>query len=325
MVARYATQLTRWLMRTLTVLPTIGRCFFQLMAAALCVNAVLLFVGFWTWPHPLTETPAATKKPVPTVYVVTPTHRQATQIPNLYRLAHALMLATNVFWVLVEDAVRPTKAVSRLLEECGIPHVHLLGPCPRSLRGKGRGVSARNAGIQWLQRHASQPGVVYFADDDNTYDHRIFDEIRRTEGVSVFPVGAMREKGLSTPVVHEGRVIGFYDPWFGGRIFPLDMAGFAVNLRLVVNNRDLRMPYETGYLETKFLEAVGISSLADLEPLCDNASKEVSEIGRRWSVLGGFPGLGMRIILDFFHSFGGNPVIQHSYYAEGLLRLDEVG
>ncbi|XP_077548366.1 galactosylgalactosylxylosylprotein 3-beta-glucuronosyltransferase S-like [Haemaphysalis longicornis] len=243
------------------------------MAATLCVNAVLLFVGFWTWPHPLTETPAATKKPVPTVYVVTPTHRQATQIPNLYRLAHALMLATNVFWVLVEDAVRPTKAVSRLLEECGIPHVHLLGPCPRSLRGKGRGVSARNAGIQWLQRNASQPGVVYFADDDNTYDHRIFDEIRRTEGVSVFPVGAMREKGLSTPVVHEGRVIGFYDPWFGGRIFPLDMAGFAVNLRLVVNNRDLRMPYETGYLETKFLEAVGVSSLADLEPLCDNATK----------------------------------------------------
>ncbi|KAH9366797.1 hypothetical protein HPB48_014430 [Haemaphysalis longicornis] len=83
----------------------------------------------------------------------------------------------------------------------------------------------------------------------------------------------MREKGLSTPVVHEGRVIGFYDPWFGGRIFPLDMAGFAVNLRLVVNNRDLRMPYETGYLETKFLEAVGVSSLADLEPLCDNATK----------------------------------------------------
>ncbi|KAH9367901.1 hypothetical protein HPB48_018980 [Haemaphysalis longicornis] len=55
--------------------------------------------------------PEPTEDPVPTVYVVTPTYRRATQIPDLLRVAQSLMLTRNVFWILVEDAVRPTKAV----------------------------------------------------------------------------------------------------------------------------------------------------------------------------------------------------------------------
>jgi hypothetical protein len=46
-----------------------------------------------------------------------------------------------------------------------------------------RGVRQRNVGLAYLRdRFANQPaprGVVYFADDDNTYDVRLFEEVSK--------------------------------------------------------------------------------------------------------------------------------------------------
>lgn len=42
---------------------------------------------------------------------------------------------------------------------------------------KPRGVSNRNRGLQWIRANATT-GVFYFADDDNTYDIQLFDEVR---------------------------------------------------------------------------------------------------------------------------------------------------
>lgn len=43
---------------------------------------------------------------------------------------------------------------------------------------KARGVSNRNKGLQWIrQNFVDANGVIYFADDDNTYDLRLFDEV----------------------------------------------------------------------------------------------------------------------------------------------------
>ena len=41
-----------------------------------------------------------------------------------------------------------------------------------------RGVLQRNAGLTWLRANNKTNGVVYFADDDNTYDVRLFEEVR---------------------------------------------------------------------------------------------------------------------------------------------------
>lgn len=41
---------------------------------------------------------------------------------------------------------------------------------------KPRGVSNRNRGLQWIRANATK-GVLYFADDDNTYDIALFDEV----------------------------------------------------------------------------------------------------------------------------------------------------
>lgn len=46
---------------------------------------------------------------------------------------------------------------------------------------KARGVSNRNKGLQWIrQNFVDANGVIYFADDDNTYDLRLFDEVSYT-------------------------------------------------------------------------------------------------------------------------------------------------
>ena len=43
----------------------------------------------------------------------------------------------------------------------------------------------RNLALRWLRetfpRNSSQPGVVYFADDDNTYSLELFEEVRATD------------------------------------------------------------------------------------------------------------------------------------------------
>lgn len=44
---------------------------------------------------------------------------------------------------------------------------------------KPRGVSNRNRGLQWIRANATK-GVLYFADDDNTYDIALFDEVIRS-------------------------------------------------------------------------------------------------------------------------------------------------
>jgi len=43
---------------------------------------------------------------------------------------------------------------------------------------KPRGVSNRNRGIEWIRANATD-GVMYFADDDNTYDIRIFEQVSK--------------------------------------------------------------------------------------------------------------------------------------------------
>lgn len=45
-----------------------------------------------------------------------------------------------------------------------------------TLHNPYRGIINRNLGLQWIRENAND-GVVYFADDDNTYDIRLFDEV----------------------------------------------------------------------------------------------------------------------------------------------------
>lgn len=61
-----------------------------------------------------------------------------------------------------------------------------------------RGVSNRNKGLQWVRENAYN-GVLYFADDDNTYDLDLFNEVNlcRCEiVVFIFYISVSKRKNI---------------------------------------------------------------------------------------------------------------------------------
>lgn len=122
-----------------------------------------------------------------TIYVITPTYSRPVQKAELTRLSQTFQHVDNLHWIVVEDSVTKTELVANFLSNCRLIYTHLniLTPPSYKLQEsdpnwlKPRGVLQRNKGIEWLRSQApNHPGVVYFADDDNTYDAALFQEVR---------------------------------------------------------------------------------------------------------------------------------------------------
>lgn len=215
----------------------------------------------------------------PIIFVITPTYSRPTQMADMTRLSQTLRLVKDLFWIVVEDSHNKSMQVSALLNRSTIPYAHLLGPRPVTHldRRSGRGVSNRLKALEYLREsytNTSQEGVIYFADDDNAYDIRIFEEIRDTKKVSMFPVGLIAKLGLSTPIVNNetAKIIGFHDPFISRRKYAVDMAGFAVNLQLFLSKPKATMPYKVGYEEDYFIKSLGVQ-FKDLEPKANNCTE----------------------------------------------------
>uniref|UniRef100_A0A674H8D0 Galactosylgalactosylxylosylprotein 3-beta-glucuronosyltransferase n=1 Tax=Taeniopygia guttata TaxID=59729 RepID=A0A674H8D0_TAEGU len=240
---------------------------------------------------PTPRDPWATLSPTRTL----PCPPRPVQKAELVRLSQTLLHVPALHWVVVEDAASPSALVGGVLAASGVSFTHLSAETPPELRGGPgapswlfpRGAEQRNRALRWLRdtRRPDEPGVVYFADDDNTYSLRLFEEMRSTRGVSVWPVGLVGGLRLERPLVAGGRVVGFHTGWRPERPFPLDMAGFAVGLRLLLAHPRARFDprAERGFLESSFLG--GLVTPGQLEPRADNCT----QVGV-WGVLGGFGG-----------------------------------
>ncbi|KAL0624424.1 Galactosylgalactosylxylosylprotein 3-beta-glucuronosyltransferase 2 [Plecturocebus cupreus] len=120
---------------------------------------------------------------LPTIYAITPTYSRPVQKAELTRLANTFRQVAQLHWILVEDAAARSELVSRFLARAGLPSTHLHVPTPRRYKRPGlpRATEQRNAGLAWLrQRHQhqrAQQGVLFFADDDNTYSLELFQEV----------------------------------------------------------------------------------------------------------------------------------------------------
>uniref|UniRef100_A0A8B9MV68 Galactosylgalactosylxylosylprotein 3-beta-glucuronosyltransferase n=1 Tax=Accipiter nisus TaxID=211598 RepID=A0A8B9MV68_9AVES len=212
-----------------------------------------------------------------------PAAARPVQKAELVRLSQTLLHVRALHWVVVEDAAAPTALVGGLLAASGVPFTHLNVETPPERRRRPgdppwlrpRGVEQRNRALQWLRetRAPGESGVVYFADDDNTYSLRLFEEMRSTRGVAVWPVGLVGGLRFERPLVVGGRVVGFHTAWKPERPFPLDMAGFAVGLPLLLARPAARFDpqAERGYLESSLLG--GLVSPAELEPKADNCTQ----------------------------------------------------
>ncbi|MBN3298170.1 B3GA3 glucuronosyltransferase, partial [Amia calva] len=115
------------------------------------------------------------------------------QKAELVRLSQALRQVPSLHWVVVEDAPVLSSLVSGVLHAAGLPHTQLCTATPPQLKLhegdpnwlKPRGAEQRNEGLRWLREQAAagklvrgEEGVVYFADDDNTYSLELFEEVR---------------------------------------------------------------------------------------------------------------------------------------------------
>ncbi|XP_076441594.1 galactosylgalactosylxylosylprotein 3-beta-glucuronosyltransferase 3-like isoform X2 [Babylonia areolata] len=223
---------------------------------------------------------------LPTIYLITPTHTRTEQKAELVRLSHTLLHIYNIHWIVIEDSEMKTPLVTNFLSTCGLNYTHLSVLTPPEVKMKDtdpnwlkpRGVLQRNAGLSWLRETARtqnlEPAVVYFADDDNTYSLQLFEEMRSTKKVSVWPVGLVGGLRYESPIVTRGTVTGWYTYWKPQRPFAMDMAGFAVNLRLILQhpNAQFTNAVQRGYQESTLLTGLGIM-LSDLEPKANGCTK----------------------------------------------------
>lgn len=122
---------------------------------------------------------------LPTIIAITPTYKRLTQKVDLVSLCNTIMHVPSLLWVVIEDSDSKSSLVANVLQHCSINSVHLNAGTSRATKKAGqRGVEQRNAGVDWARQYCKEhcdsncSGVVYFMDDDNKYDLRLFHEVR---------------------------------------------------------------------------------------------------------------------------------------------------
>lgn len=211
------------------------------------------------------------------IFVITPTFARSVQKAELTRLANVFLLVPNLHWIVVEDSPLKTNLVKTFLDKSGLKFTHLNIETPSEMKlkskdphwSKPRGVFQRNEAIAWIRSNfkAGEPGVVYFADDDNSYSVELFQEVGETKKVSVFPVGLVGGVMVERPEVTGGKVTGWSVGWGKDRPFATDMAGFSINLSYLLSHTSAKFAsrVKIGYQESEFLKH--LIHLEDLEPI----------------------------------------------------------
>lgn len=133
--------------------------------------------------HERPASPVKNRTALPVIYAITPTYSRAVQKAELTRLSNTFRQVPQFHWIVVEDSNTRTELVSRFLARCGVPYTHLNIFTPRRFKRTGmpRATEQRNNALSWLRQHRSfkDTGVVFFADDDNTYSLELFEEVKQ--------------------------------------------------------------------------------------------------------------------------------------------------
>ncbi|KAK6752961.1 hypothetical protein RB195_004010 [Necator americanus] len=224
------------------------------------------------------------KNLLPLIIVITPTYKRPTRFADLTRMSYTLRMVPHLHWILVEDANETVSYVWKILERSEVPFTYLAAETVKGY--PRRGWYQRNTALWYLRNESEHlmekyhDGVVYFADDDNSYDIRVFtDYIRNVKRLGMWAVALSGGRPVEYPVVRNGTVIDF-EAWLPSRRFAVDMAGFAVNLKEILNSTVVfgkTCKEGMGSPETCFLSNLGFNR-SDIEPFGWDTEEEEQEI-----------------------------------------------
>ena len=202
-----------------------------------------------------------------TIIFVTPTYKNPKRVFFINECIKKFSNIKNLIWILCEDDNNIDIEINELLSMTCIRYKYLsFGPT------KDKGNEQRNFCYEYIVNNNIN-GIIYNADDDNEYDIKLFDEIKKTKNISIFPVGNLGPNGIERPIIQNGKIL-YWDAGWCSRRFPIDMGGFAFNSKYLYKkrseNKKLWDYYGIGG-ESEFINYI-TNSDEDLEFLCDNCN-----------------------------------------------------
>lgn len=198
------------------------------------------------------------------INIVTCTYPRPYRLNFLSHLKNILIKIPNIRWIVVDDNDHEDKELKYFLPDFAT--LLYFGPT------KDKGNAQRN--YAWEYIYDSQlDGIIYNADDDNIYDIRLFEEIRKTHKFGIMPVGNLptRDGQTERPLLdNNGRFKGWNSYW--QRKYSTDMAGFCFHVNMLDK---IKKPFWThhGFAgETEFISKI-IRSPNDMEFLCNQCTE----------------------------------------------------
>ncbi|CEF59497.1 RNA recognition motif domain and F-box domain and Glycosyl transferase, family 43 and Nucleotide-binding, alpha-beta plait domain-containing protein [Strongyloides ratti] len=142
------------------------------------------------------------------IIIITPTYKRYTRIADMTRMSNTLRLIPNVYWLLIEDGLEKSKLLENLLKRSEIPYTYLVHKTEAGY--PKRGWYQRDMALTFLRNnhkqvtHGFNHSVVYFGDDDNSYDTRLFTNyIANVKKVGIWAVGHVGGAVFESPKVEK--------------------------------------------------------------------------------------------------------------------------
>ncbi|KAL3102339.1 hypothetical protein niasHS_003748 [Heterodera schachtii] len=162
---------------------------------------------------------------------------------RIFRFSQTLMHIADLHWVVIEDANATSDAVQRILVRSGIPFTYFSTTTKPGF--PKRGWTHRNVGLDFVRQHyalfphngvgPSLRSSVASLCLCNWFFFRSQRYIKKVRTIGIWAVGLAGSAIVEAPHVENGTITKWDVVYAPKRRFAVDMAGFAVNLRLILN------------------------------------------------------------------------------------------